>query len=744
MALAIPAAAPAASGGPAIKVLSNRADLISGGDVLISVRLPKGENAGALELYLDSKGKTREVSGQLGGRDGRRLTGVIRGLGSGRNLLRAQVAGYPSAAAPIVNHPNGGPVFSGPQIQPWECQDSAKDAKCNEPTKFRLLYLPAGDFEFQPYNASDPPGDVAMTTTDEGVTVPFIIRLEQGYQDRDQYEIATLFRPGQKWRPWAAQRQWNHKLLMMHGQGCGVSYGAGSAPDLWGRLSAGIIGVDDVFAQLSDDVGMLALSRGFAVAGSALDRNSHNCNIALQAESLVMLKEHLIESYGPLRYTIASGCSGGSVTQQQVANAYPGVYQGLTPQCSYPDTLSPGTQFADYHMLRLYFENPDRWGPGIVWAPTQWGAVEGHVSHVNAITSDEGLFKSAIDPTNDCNGVPEEDVYDPETNPRGVRCDVLSFMINVLGPRPKSARTPLEKKIGERFAGIPFGNVGIQYGLHALREGQITREQFVDLNLRIGGLSSIELAPTAERLGAHRSALANAYRAGAFNQANNLENVAIINLGGPDPGAAHDYSHAWFMRSRLEREQGHLGNYVMWFGPVPIAGSGTFRTEGLLAMDRWLAAVEADDSNRPLARKIIDDRPADITDRCELVPGNETPGDFCDIPLAQTRFGTPRTIAGDSISSDIGACRLKPLRRVDYYPMPWTDSQWDRLQRAFPAGVCDWGRGGVGQRDTKAWLTYHGREGGHAYGGRSMGPAPKGSGGGWTSAAFSAWKNPPR
>ena len=38
---------------------------------------------------------------------------------------------------------------------------------------------------------------IETTTTTEGVTVPFIVRLETGYIDRDQYAIATLFDPGQ-------------------------------------------------------------------------------------------------------------------------------------------------------------------------------------------------------------------------------------------------------------------------------------------------------------------------------------------------------------------------------------------------------------------------------------------------------------------------------------------------------------------------------------------------------------------
>jgi hypothetical protein len=117
-----------------------------------------------------------------------------------------------------------------------------------------------------------------------------------------------------------------------------------------------------------------------------------------------MAKERLSEEYGDIRYTIGTGCSGGSITQQQVANAYPNaVYDGLVVTCAYPDDLSTGAQFADLHLLRLYFEpsesGPPLWADGVVWTPEQMAAVEGHVTHANAITTDELFFKSVTEPT---------------------------------------------------------------------------------------------------------------------------------------------------------------------------------------------------------------------------------------------------------------------------------------------------------------------------------------------------------
>ena len=64
-------------------------------------------------------------------------------------------------------------------------------------------------------------------TTDEGVAVPFIVRVETGYIDRDQYQVATLFQPGEPWKATKPQEQFNGKLLITHGFGCGVDYKPG-------------------------------------------------------------------------------------------------------------------------------------------------------------------------------------------------------------------------------------------------------------------------------------------------------------------------------------------------------------------------------------------------------------------------------------------------------------------------------------------------------------------------------------
>jgi hypothetical protein len=729
-AFACPASALAA-GSPdlAIRVLSNRADVISGGDALVAVQVPRSVAPGQITMRLNG----RDVTDQFAVRANGRYEGRLDGLRMGGNVLAARAPGADGDTAVIGNHSIGGPVFSGPQVQPWVCTNGSKQPKCQAPTTYEYEYKSSVDGQLHPYDPENPPSDVANTTTQTGETVPFIVRIETGYQDRDQYKIAALYQPGKPWQPWNPQPQFNHKLLITHGASCGIDHQSGDAPSVTG----------DTVGSSSPTT---ALGMGFAVMSTALDNAGHNCNLATEAESLVMAKEHLIETYGTLRYTIGTGCSGGSLVQQQVANAYPGIYQGVLPQCSFPDAWSTGQQLAGYHFLRSYFEDPSKWGTGIAWTPTQIAAVEGHPNHVNSIVFDSVYWTDLADPSDGCAGVPPADNYDAPTNPDGVRCTLADYMINVFGPRPERYWTPAEQKIGHGFAGLPIGDVGVQFGLDALAKGEIRPAQFVDLNAKIGG-ADIDLNPTPQRSDTTEPALRNAYRSGAINETNNLTGVAIIDLRGPDPGAFHDAYRSWAIRARLERQEGHFPkNHVIWFGQTPLIGDPRYTTEGLKAMDRWLGAVERDRRDVPLSVKVAQDRPADVHDRCSSIPGVQQisvpgVGAVCRLKETQTRYGTPATVAGESIATDQNRCQLKPLRRTDYYPIDFTGAQWQALQRTFPTGVCDWGRPGVDQRDTIPWLTYQEPNGDVIYGGERLGDAPQVSGVGWTSRSFASWRH---
>lgn len=678
------------SGSLAIKVLSNRADLISGGDALVEI--VSDADASQLKVRLGN----RDVSSQFARRANGRIMGLLTGLAEGSNRLTARIGGA-GAAITVTDYPNGGPIFSGPQIQPWPCLAGATDAQCNRPVVYDYQYMPSDGSGFKTYDPKNPPGDVGTTTTDQGKTLPYIVRRETGSQDRGQYQIAVLFDPAKDWTPWAPQDGWNGKTYVTGGSGCGTHHGETTAPDVM---------VDE------------ALKRGFMVWSTALDHNTQNCNLVVQAESLMMAKERAIEQYGPIRYTIGSGCSGGSIYQQQAANDYPGIFDGILPNCSFPDSWTTAIEVTDCRQLVDYFDDPSKWAPGVAWPASQQAAVEGHPgpnicqSWINVYGFDEGGNpRQTNGPTGlnlqSCNvaqGTGPDKAYDPQSNPGGVRCDLGSYFINQLGERPSTRWGPQEQALGHGFVQPPFDNAGVQYGLKALLANQILPSQFLDLNAKAGG-RTIDYDPSPDRVVAEVAGLAASYRGGLFNEANNMH-LPIIDLRGHDVEEIHHDYRSYVMRARLDKANGHHDNQVIWVGPAPLVGDAAFPKNALTAMDQWLAAIEADTSDMPYAQKVVKDKPAGAHDLCTNGDGVELPSaDAC--AQAFPYYAEPRMVAGEPFTGDVMKCQLKPLNRADYtQAVAFTDADWAQLQTIFPSGVCDYSKPGVEQQPTLPWMGY--------------------------------------
>jgi hypothetical protein len=329
----------------AISVLSTRADLVSGGQALVELDLPQGADAQA--IYVSANG-TNQSNAFSWSADGKYM-GLVTGLSVGSNTISVSGPGIANSGLTVFDHPAGGPIFSGPQLQPWSCQPGAIDSQCNQAPSYSWLYLSNNPAitGLQPYNPARPPADVATTKTEQGVSVPFIVRLETGYQDRSQYQIAVLYQPALPWTAVNPQTQFGHKLLVTHGSVCGVTFGETN--------SNSVISDGQPSQTNATDSVIIALGKGYAVMSTALANSNVDCDVAIQAESLVMAKEHLIDNYGILNYTIGIGCSGGSLAEQTVQNAYPGVYQGIIAACAFPDAWGTATQLADNHVLLNYF-----------------------------------------------------------------------------------------------------------------------------------------------------------------------------------------------------------------------------------------------------------------------------------------------------------------------------------------------------------------------------------------------------
>lgn len=732
MSMTDPAAslAAASAGFPEIVVLSNRADLVSGGDALVEVKLPKPTDADEVRVTLNGD----DVTGQFGLRQNDRYLGLVTGLIEGDNELAAQVmkgGGQRAATLTVTNHPKQGPIISGPQVEPYICETElfglgpSSPPTCEAPTRYEYFYKPVGSGETEPFEAYDPdspPADsqIATTTTDQGKTVPYIVRRERGVINRAVYDIAVLHQPGQKVQPWGSRGAWNGKLLMMFSGGTKTWHrqgldGTGSLVDPVTRTPStrGILNVLSPVAELgqaSQARGDIPLARGFAVATSTIAQVN---NPITSTETAMMVKEHLVETYGPVRYTIGIGCSGGSMMQHLTANNYPGLIDGLIPQCALPDmwTATVSDAAFNFPLLHRYMSqtSPDLW-----LEKSDRVAVSGGAD-ADALDSASGAYDLWLNPSSSCTAFdPESEaewVYGPVDNPGGVRCALQDFQTQILGTRPPSAWGPIESQLGRGFANSPVDNVGVQYGLEALQQGEISAEQFVDLNVNVGG-ADVDGGWTSERKTATREGLRNLYRSGQVNDGSLLDRVPIVHTRTYNPqDLLHPLIGTEMVRQRLIAANGHAGNLVDWASVDE--RRYPMNRAAFLTVDRWLSAMEADRSNAPLEVKVLRHKPADAEDSCwaDGQPGAECPDEF--------RY--PKMVAGGPVASDILKCQLKPIDWHEYGSMDFTVQQKQELQQAFPHGVCDWSKPGVEQQPSvDTWLTFA-----DTVGGEPLGPEPR-------------------
>jgi hypothetical protein len=656
-----------------VTVLSNtRPEFVSGGDVLVRVG-PGGD----VRVRRNGTDVTASFTREPGGT----LLGVVDSLRKGPNVITASDRGR-HASVRVVNHPRSGPVFSGPQQLPFYCQTEvfglapAQQPLCEAPTVVRFEYRTTGGVFKTLADPSSRPADLA-TATVNGVAVPYILRVETGVIDRAVYQLAALY-DGADPSPARAETGWNERLVYHFGGGCNSGYRQGGE-------TAGVF--NDLF-----------LSRGYAVATSTLNVLNNNCSTVISAEVAMMVKEHFLETYGPARHTIGWGGSGGAIQQYDIADAYPGILDGIIPGISYPDPVTVMAPLTDCGLLNAYFT---RGG----FTAEQRRAISGYLSY-NTCLSWEVTFLSRATATGSCEPIiPVEVRWDPVTNPDGLKCAASEQWVNQLGRDP---RTGFVRSVAD--------NVGVQYGLAALAAGQITPAQFATLNAGIGGYDHTGQR-TPSRTSADPRGLNAMYASDLMNSGSlGLRSTPIIDqrtaLDFITPFAdIHTSEMSYVLRDRLRKANGTFANQVIIASsahPAQVAAAEAYELD---AMDRWLTAIGNDTSHRDRAHKVIANKPRDLGDGC-FVSATERILEPLPYPSAG-RCGqlypvgaNPRLVAGAKLSMTNFKCRLRPLNFADY-PVTFTTEEKALLRNAFPTGVCDYDRKGVSERPPRGtWQSF--------------------------------------
>src|SRR5258708_6049 len=114
-----------------IVTLSNRADLVSGGDALLEVRVPKNMPLNKVRLSLNGHNVTGAFTANAAART---LRGLVSGLVDGRNdFVAGESQGGREARLVITNHPIGGPLPRSPPTPPWACATAAPAGPAGHP-----------------------------------------------------------------------------------------------------------------------------------------------------------------------------------------------------------------------------------------------------------------------------------------------------------------------------------------------------------------------------------------------------------------------------------------------------------------------------------------------------------------------------------------------------------------------------------------------------------------------------------
>ncbi len=530
------------------------------------------------------------------------------------------------------------------------------------------------------------PANVATTTTSEGKTVNYVVRVETGTLNRGIYQIAILHDPTKDPAPdfMVHPVGWNKRLVYTYGGGCGGGWYA------QGNSTGGVM-VDQLLRQ------------GYAVASSSLMVYAQNCNDTTSVETQMMLKERFIERYGVPLFTMGTGSSAATYQMHHATNNYPGILDGIVNGGSFPDSTQP--EQPDAVVLQRYWNVT---APGTFTQEQQrhvfgyrvWAAIDNRAD-AGLRNDPTALFRAAV---------PVSARYNPVTNPTGARATQPDHNVNIYDRDPVTG-----------FAFRAYNNVGVQYGLASLNAGVITKTQFLDLNEKVGGFD-IDFKPTPERLLADRQVVRNLYQRGRVLDASfGLANTPIIDYraytDAQANGDQHSRVHTFSTRDRLIRANGNADNQIIWtednrFGLMSFNSPRVM--DAITQMERWLTTLKADTSNDPRRVKVLRAKPAGLVDTCwspDATPVRvEEPASYgandntCNTYYPS--YGTPRLVAGAPLANNVIKCQLKSIDQGDY-AVAFTPAEKARLAAIFPGGVCDNTTPGIEQQNmTGQWQSF--------------------------------------
>lgn len=743
-----------------LSVLSSRADQVTGNSVLLGVEGDVNlteEQAAELELWVnDQKVEPLRITRRNG-----RLEVLIPGLTEGENRLELHhTERGPLHSMDVTAYPETGPVFSGPQQYPFVCTSVSEwgrqplvDTEGNngfpvfeggtqiglsrdctiEPFVTFVYRTTGGSYQPLPGDGTRP-ADMATTTLTDGREVDFVVRWERGTLNRFLYSFATLATLGDAAEA-AATDNWNGRLLFQFEGGVAIGH-------TQGRVSG---------RALAPEV----LGKGYAVIYSSGTRTNAHYNLQVGGETALMVKEHFIKRFGVPDYTVAIGGSGGGIQQYVYSQNHPGLLDAGVPQYAYPDMVTQTIHIGDCELLEHYMDVTDR--NNALWQTTANRSLLVGLNATDAYTDPLAAAKTMLGYATapgmtECipawrgltplvmNPLFGQARNQEQMEPAGVMNEVdwthYDDLRNIYGVDEQGNPRTL------------FDNVGVQYGLEALVNNDITPAEFLKLNAQVGGwkqpkdmvqegfpfigsIADVMADPTrfdpwsrrnmllspdgdtpAPRTEGDLQAIQAAYTSGmVFDGQLNIPVIEwrhyleeVLDM--------HNSHQSFSARQRIRNRMGHSDNQVIWFTDTrPTDTSDPDRPRPREEFDHTWLALEVlhewlENIRDNPDRSIAENKPAQAADSCFETQGDliasgddvwdgiidNNPDGACTSRFPT--YTTSRMVAGGPIEGSIFKCALKPVATAlnDGTYGSWVPNSAEvaRLNEIFPQGVCDY------------------------------------------------------
>jgi hypothetical protein len=453
----------------------------------------------------------------------------------------------------------------------------------------------------------------------------------------------------------------------------------------------------------------------------------------LSAETFMMVREHIIETYGRHEWVMGNGASGGAIQQYTTMNMYPGLLDGGVPLVSFPDVVTTAMSPVDCRLLRQVFQLEDGQNPAIereLWVGSNPFTQRWTIDKQNAITGHarpghlRGLGHHVRRPGGRRQGllaIPHELRYSRETR-TGERCTLQDNLRHYLGTK------------ADGYAPLPLDNVGVQYGLQALLDGAITVEDFLYLNRNIGGLDDEGYGPwdpdarvaqdpadqaVQPRMAMDPELVRKLYEYGFVTGRGALDQAPMIDVDlyvDPVPILGfHDQVRSYMASDRIAKTFGHHDTHAIWSGAV-------LTNDAWSTMHTWLDGLEAaraavGGASDSWSDEVVAVRPVQADDSCVVTTAGYSPvplavpgtAGAASMPCEQVfrPLGSPRIVAGGPRTEDVVKCQLKPLDPADYAGVDVHRRPVGRTRADLPGRCLRLRRPGVGEVERSlTWLSW--------------------------------------